>query len=363
MSNNNFLHNKSDSLAVNNNIKVWVLYDDRAGNNSQSLGVVEYLNVDYEIINLEYNNKIKRPNFLLGRTISVLEEYNQHYLLKLVNTAIENDILPTAIIAAGRRSSIISRWIHKRFLKKKKHKILLCHIMNPNSSLDDFSVVAIPRHDTTKYFDDDKVIYIETSPHAINEKSLQEAKEQWGFFETDFKQPIISIFLGGESKNKPSFSFAEITILIKRLNAIATEIGGSIFISTSRRTNGSLLNLLKEYLTVPHYTYRFNPSAANPYKAMMAYSKYIVVTGDSISMCSEACSSNAEGVYIYANDSFVSEKAQSLHSSLYNNNMARPFEGVLEPFFRNNINSAKKIADKIRNHELFKKANESKLDE
>ena len=48
----------------NNAPLIWVLLDDRAGNNSQSLGIAQELGYDFIAKNISYNFLAKLPDFL-----------------------------------------------------------------------------------------------------------------------------------------------------------------------------------------------------------------------------------------------------------------------------------------------------------
>ena len=63
-----------------------------------------------------------------------------------------------------------------------------------------------------------------------------------------------------------------------------------MLITTSRRTGSTAEALIKEQVKdIPAYTYWWGEEKENPLMAFLALSDRIVVTGDSVSMCSEAC--------------------------------------------------------------------------
>ena len=49
--------------------KIWILTDDRAGNNTQVVGIAEALSLPYEEKKLAYNSLVKLPNFIRGASL------------------------------------------------------------------------------------------------------------------------------------------------------------------------------------------------------------------------------------------------------------------------------------------------------
>ena len=88
----------------------------------------------------------------------------------------------------------------------------------------------------------------------------------------------------------------------------------------------------------------------NPYFGILSSVDYIVVTADSISMCSEATSSG-KPVYIFYDDKIVEDTHIKIVSYLIKKGYARLFEKEvnLEKFSYTTRNSAKGIAEKVQN--------------
>ena len=75
------------------------MIDDRAGNQSQCLGVSEALGLKYEIRDLKYTPAAALPNFIMGETFSGLTASSRVNLI---------EPWPDLIIAAGRRCSPVA---------------------------------------------------------------------------------------------------------------------------------------------------------------------------------------------------------------------------------------------------------------
>lgn len=118
-------------------------------------------------------------------------------------------------------------------------------------------------------------------------------------------------------------------------------------ISTSRRTGRAAEEALLQEITVPNTIFRWGQEGANPYRGYLALADAIVVTGDSVSMCSEVCATEAP-VYIYAPTALTTEKHARLHRLLYHNGYARPLSGDWSMWTHPRLNSANKVAEAIR---------------
>ena len=125
-------------MIATNNFTIWNLIDDRAGNQSQCLGVGEALGLKYEIRDLKYTPAAALPNFVMGKSFGGLTASSRVNLV---------EPWPDIIIAAGRRCSPVAR--HIKTLNNGN--TFLVQIMYPgDTGLDEFDLVCTPRHDEIK---------------------------------------------------------------------------------------------------------------------------------------------------------------------------------------------------------------------
>ena len=77
----------------------------------------------------------------------------------------------------------------------------------------------------------------------------------------------------------------------------------------------------------------------------------VIVTGDSVSMCSEAAATVGP-MWIYAPKKLTIHKHGILHQQLYDAGIAKPFDGsggtVFESWQHDSLNAAFDIADEIK---------------
>ncbi len=292
--------NKSNSL-------IWVLADDRPGNSSQAIGLAENLQRPFLIKKITYNKYSKLPNFLkINGLIGISEDCKDH-ILDQINK-------PQIIISAGRKTAPLAL-----YLKKIYHSRFLIHIMNPNGNLKKFDAVILPKHDQLEA---SNIITSIGSLNRINDQILTDDYQKFAEKLQNIKSPKIALIIGGSSKNKV-FDLKTADNLIKICINIAQNMNARFLITTSKRTDENLTykfkNDLEKYCD---YFYFWQENSINPYFALLKAADFIIVTGDSMSMCSESCTSG-KPVYIFNPENICSKKHLRLHQNLFDENYAK----------------------------------------
>ncbi len=312
--------------------EVWVLADDRAGNVGQCLGVAEALGRPFAVKTIRYGRLARLPNLLRGASLMGVVGDSRAALCPP---------WPRLVIAAGRRTAPVARWIKRRCGAR------LVQIMDPGpGGRPDFDLIAVPAHDG-KGMDGGNVLHITGAPHRVNGDKLAAAAEQWRDRFAHLPRPWIGLIVGGSTKNRP-FTAAMARALGERAAALARAAGGSVLVTTSRRTGAEAEAALLSALPEPRLVHSWAAGGDNPYFGFLALADALVVTGDSVSMACEACASLAP-VYIFAPDGFVAPKHARLHAELYGRGLARPLaEGTrLETWEHPPLNAAADIAAAI----------------
>jgi mitochondrial fission protein ELM1 len=278
---------------------IWVLADDRPGNNSQAIGLAEALQRPYEIKKIAYNSFSKLPNFLKFSKLIGIDKSSIAEVL--------NQTPPKIIISAGRKTAALAL-----FLKNYYPGIFIIHIMKPGYNINKFDLVILPKHDGLGA---PNVLTSIGALNRVNEEILDENYKK--FPELDLiKSPKIALLIGGSSK-QGKFDKNSATQLVKICAGIAKNMKANLLVTTSKRTDKIVIDELesglKEYSS---FFYKWHPDSPNPYFALLKAADYIIVTGDSMSMCSESCSTG-KPVYIYNPKTICSEKHLRLHSNLF----------------------------------------------
>jgi hypothetical protein len=310
---------------------VWTLVDDRAGHRSQCLGVAEALKLGFETRRLEYRARAGLPNILLGATLAGLTSASRRAL---------SPPWPDLVIAAGRRTAPVARVIKKASGGASR----LVQLMFPgNAGAEEFDLIAVPRHDNLPMR---RNLYRTIgAPHWITRARLDDAAGVWRERFQDLPRPRIALLVGGSTRRR-TFSEALARDLAATVSAMAADAGGSLLVSTSRRSAGAVEALISA-LRDPCHVYRWDDEGDNPYFGYLALADAFVVTGDSVSMCSEACYVSRP-VYIYAPGELCVPKHARLHRDLYGGGYARPLSGSLENWTHSSLDTSGDISAEIK---------------
>jgi len=284
---------------------IWILTDDRAGNNTQTIGVAEALELPFIEKKLIYNKWARLPNFIKGA--SLIGVKNKDVFL-------ENEF-PDILISAGRKQATIARCIKEVTFKTK-----LIHLMNPDCPFDDFDLVVLPEHD--KYNNKENannVLYTIGSPNSINKQKLDKTVEN-----------TTAVLIGGDNKHG-KFTKKNAEQFINKIKG-----QGSLIVTVSRRTPSFIKEMLiKNNIEISEM----------PYLEILSKAEKIIVTGDSIAMCAESCGTG-KPVYIFA-PSNASKKHMHFINSLYKKGYARELGDKLESWDYEPLNEAKRVAKAI----------------
>ena len=307
---------------------VWVLADDRAGNVNQLLGVAEALGWPYERKEVRYTSWVKLPNLLRGATLRGVTKDTAQGL---------KAPFPDLVLGAGRRMYPVARYI-----KKCSPKTKIVQLMNPGSAgFSEADLIVLPAHDAYNGHKKNVVRVLGTA-HRVTQERLKKEKKKWSKIFARYADPFVSVIVGGTTKKQPFTEEMARDLAYKLLQMKA----GAFLITTSRRTPKVVVDTLQKLLTKKKtYIYKYGDKAENPYFGLLACAQQIVVTGDSMSMCSEACGVGVP-VFIFAPKSVMSAKHLRFHQQLYTKGYATEL-GSGQVVFGQILNPAAEIAQHI----------------
>ena len=134
------------------------------------------------------------------------------------------------------------------------------------------------------------VLHLALPLHRIDRDAWARAAAEWEGSFAALPRPLFAVLVGG-SAVPFVFDMPAAKRLAEQASALARAEGGSLLVSTSRRTPPDVARSLTDSLTVPAYVHRWTESGGpNPYLAYLALADAFIVTGDSASMLTEACS-------------------------------------------------------------------------
>ncbi len=304
----------------------WILTEGIAGTENQCLGVAEALGVNPDIkrVGLRFPWNILPPQVLKTVSFSFIPDLKPPW--------------PDLLIAAGRKSVPASLYIKKQ----SKGKTFTVQLQNPRIHPGCFDLVAVPHHDSPR---GENVIVTCGAPNRITSEKL---KEEGGLFVKTLGAlpgPKVAVMIGGKSKAyKPDKTWAK--NLVTSLESLRRDYGCSLMMTASRRSGEDVRAVLKAYFTTNTNCFMWDGEGRNPYFAFLAWADFILVTGDSVSMLSDACTTG-KPVYRLAVPGRGSKRLENFHKHLENRNACLPFEGILENRTYTPLNDSSKVARKI----------------
>ena len=311
----------------NNDNNIWLLLDDRAGNCSQVLGIGKALKLKYISKTFQYNKLSKFPNIFLQKTIKHIN-INDRQQFK--------PPWPKIIIGCGRKSAPIGRWIKKQSNNYSKY----IQIMWPSYPYKDLDLIFTLLHD--KISNKTNIINIQTSPNIVDKELLNESRLKWKKQLELLNQPRIAIMIGGDTKNHKLTS--------KHIKALFTEIKNNIdakssfMITTSRRTSKeAYVRIKKEISKLKNRSVFWDTkyNTPNPYYGYLSYADLSIVTGDSVSICSEVCATG-KPLLIFAPSDITIKKHKLFHNLLIK-------KGIAQYINKFNLKNIKKLKYKTIN--------------
>ncbi|MFY8106681.1 MAG: mitochondrial fission ELM1 family protein [Elstera sp.] len=307
-------------------LTIWLLSDDKAGTVNQARGVAERLaellpqapQVSEHIAHARFpfNRLPARLWGLFGPTLA---------LAALIPSL--SPPWPDLVIAAGR--SAVAPAAAIRQMSGMQTQVVA--LQNPRLPLQAFDLVIAPVHDGLAGAN---LLAIDGAPHRISPARLAEAASEPPPALKDMRaaataagKPFVAVLLGGNSA-RYNFDNATAHRLATDLAKLAAT-GVRFALTASRRTPPEAVEILQSALA-PYPHFFWDGSGANPYLALLALADHLLVTGDSVSMLSEAAST---GRPVHRIDlPGQPGKFAAFHGRLEALGLVRPFTGNLPDF-------------------------------
>ncbi|MFH1753464.1 MAG: ELM1/GtrOC1 family putative glycosyltransferase [Candidatus Omnitrophota bacterium] len=283
--------------------KIAVLSDTKQGHLNQSLSALGVImecrreagfddsQTHPEIIEVEYRSRIARA------ALSFLALFSSHrwqggleFLKPFLTEASFKKIIHTyadIVISCGSSLAAVNLFLTR---ENNAQNVI---IMKPGvMSLRNFNVAIIPAHDNPPKRDN--VAITKGSPNIIDEKSMRDGSDRIrGSSELSGKKNI-GLLLGGDTPEY-SLTTAIVERLIDQIEGTMERLDMGLLVTTSRRTPRTVEELLKKRLgSSPRCGLLVIANESNMKNAVggiLGLSDIILVSGESISMVSEAVSS------------------------------------------------------------------------
>lgn len=225
---------------------------------------------------------------------------------------------PQLVIACGSSLGRVARYIKRQAAFDRSH-VRLLQINDPVDGRAEFDLIVAPAHDDV---DGPNLLKIIGTPTLYSHQDLEASSQLWSPKLSHLGSRFVSLFVGGDVGHR-KFSLDEACELGRLTSNYAQNVGASLLISNSRRTSAESYQALLNNITVPFYAHHWSAEGDNPYLAFLHLSDAFIVTGDSISMCSEVCTLG-KTLLIHAAPSITKDKFRSFHDQLYHLQAATP---------------------------------------
>ncbi|KAH1070908.1 hypothetical protein AAZX31_03G178400 [Glycine max] len=270
--------------------------------------------------------------------ISNVLDADAHHIATMARETFHKDG-PLLVIASGRDTISVASSI-KRLAPEN---VFLVQIQHPRFQLNRFDLVITPRHD---YFPltphaqrqipwflrrwvtpweppGHNVVLTVGALHQADSAALRVAASAWHNELATLPKPLLVVNVGGPTGNCP-YDVDLVKKLVVMLQNVLWSCG-SIRISFSRRTPEKISKILvKEFATNPKVQI-WDGEGSNPHMGHLAWADAFVITADSVSMLSEACSTG-KPVYVIGAER-CTWKFADFQNSLQKQGVARPFTG------------------------------------
>jgi uncharacterized protein len=251
---------------------VWLILSEKTGDNAQLLALAEVL-----------------PWPCLIKRIAVQEPYRlgkPHVSASLSHIDLErSDALeppwPDLVITIGRRMSMAALWIQAQ---AKGHARLVL-LGTPKRLTDRFDLAVVSEQ--YRHVHRSNIMRITYPLQRVDEASITAEAEASREEFARYPRPLIAVLVGGSTK-AVRFDSAIAGRLARDVAELARREGGTLFVTTSRRTPPVVVETLQRELPPDAILYRWGEDASkNPYKALLGLADRFVVTSDSLSMMME----------------------------------------------------------------------------
>jgi len=249
--------------------RFWLLLSDKLGDNAQA-------RVLAAASGLPFTEKriLMRPEYVFGKPRFCP---SLHHVDPARSDPLEPP-WPDLVLTIGRRCAMAALWVREQ--SGGRTRLALIGRPRPGP----FDLVVVPPQ--YRAVERPGVVRLDLPLMRADPARLEEARTRFSHL-AELPRPLTAVLVGGATRPF-RFDAAEARRLADELLAMQAREGGSLYVTTSRRTGAVAANALERALVGRAHVYRFCSDAPdNPYFGLLAYADRFVVTGDSVSMMVE----------------------------------------------------------------------------
>ncbi len=263
-----------DQLETSGRPRVWLVIGEKPGDNAQIMNLAEAIGWDGEAkkIFVKPQWAIRKPR--VRPTLAPID---------LVRSDSLEGPWPDLVITAGRRLSCVGLWIKRASAGKTR----LVMIGKPRRMLDSIDLIVAASHYVLK--PGPNVIRHDLPLMHVDPGKLENAEKLWRSRLAGNPRPLTALMIGGPTGGL-RFDLVTARDLFEKTIESVEESGGSLYITTSRRTPSDVVEMLRRECPESARLFEYDaeaPPEENPYHALLALADRFIVTTDSISMMVE----------------------------------------------------------------------------
>ena len=264
--------------------KVWLMMGHKAGDNNQLLALADALGWPYEAKQLSYRRSELLSNLVCPPTLAGIRRRRSSPL---------SAPWPDLVLTAGRRNEPVARWI----CSQTRGTTRLVHIGRPWAKPQRFDlVISTPQYLVPAA---PNVLLNSLPLHRVTADRLEQSAASLAPQLAGLPRPYLAVLVGGDS-GPYAFDRRRAACLAGEAALMARVAGGSLLITSSARTPTDTVDELQQQIAaIPHHLHRWKPrDDDNPYFGYLGLADAFIVTGESVSMLTEACETG-KPVYIF----------------------------------------------------------------
>lgn len=276
----------------------WIVTDGAAGNERQALALARAMQVEANAVRTGLRGPWAwfAPRLHAGVRVGVATHLRRRL----------HAPWPALAIGCGRDGAALTRWLRHA----SGGKTFTVQILDPRLDPKHFDLVVAPRHDA---LEGANVIQTLGALNPVDEDWLAAGLARFPAL-AQLPRPRTAVLIGGPRRGL-DMDDAWFESFLVRINALVARDGGSLLVSTSRRTPDTWRRASRKRLHADCVHFWNGPEdGENPYPGYLAAAERIVVTPDSVNMLSEA-SATGKPVFSPLPDS-ARGKLVDLHAEL-----------------------------------------------
>lgn len=225
---------------------------------------------------------------------------------------------PDLLITCGKRATAPALAIRRA----SGGRTFAVHISDPRMPATKFDLLVVSAHDPPR---GENVVVVRGTVHRVTQAKLEAEARRLEARLKGLPRPLVAVLIGG-SNRKHKVRGEAMERLASQLVSLCRDAGAGLAITASRRTGAANEAILRRRLAgMPAEIW--DGAGENPYFGYLGLADAIVVSADSVSMVSEACSTG-KPVHV-ARLATMSRRLEAFHAGLERDGLTRPFDGAL----------------------------------